>query len=248
MKIRIENSNAGFTDDVMNIIIENEECKWPNLKQLIEAKTDLKFRIKDEQQSKELQEFLSDLGVYWADEEKGVCKYLDKPYLHCGRLRGNGLPLYSKICISYNDTELEFKTPQGNLEFDFANDCLIEECKWPNLKKLIEDKIPLKFRIKDERHDREFQEFMFTLDVGWLNTGKCFYSTNYPTTISFGAFYPDQPSKVSLFFNGISSEKFFDFANDCLVEEKTIKRIKFNKTNLRIIEIEKILNKIKEDQ
>lgn len=196
------------------------------LKQLVKDKVPLKFRINCPSQSRELQDFMFALGVMWATDADWALSSINKeeePYLFCdserymdGVLLGG---LSSKYAITWDD-ETEIFEKSGSKEFDLINDRLIEECRWPNLKKLIEDKIPLKFRIKDERHDREFQEFMFTLDVGWLNKGKCFYSTNYPTTISFGAFYPDQPSKVSLFFNGISSEKFFDFANDCLVEEK----------------------------
>ncbi len=146
MKIRIENSNAGFTDDVMNIIIENEECKWPNLKQLIEAKTDLKFRIKDEQQSKELQEFFFALDVYWHYGDKQLWDLKERNLISS---------FYGKKYCLLCDNEDDF----------IRNDA-----------------------------------------------------------------------------------QAFDLENDCLVEEETIKRIKFNKTNLRIIEIEKILNKIKEDQ
>ena len=120
------------------------------------------------------------------------------------------------------------------------------------LKKLIKNKVPLKFRIKSEEQSKELQDFLFSHSIYWVDGDKIVCETHW--TFLFLGY--DDDYYLTLCHEDVEDccfkpfeGKEFDLANDCLVEEdETIKRIKFNKTNLHIIEIEKILNKIKEDQ
>lgn len=102
------------------------------------------------------------------------------------------------------------------------------------LKKLVQDKIPLKFRIKDEQQSKELQEFLFTLGFGWVSA---FYERNEKKIIEDKhkiVWCTDKPflyfrqyiSSGDIFFirwdddpENFENDKIleFDLENDCLI-------------------------------
>lgn len=220
------------------------------LKQLVKDKVPLKFRIKNEKQFKELREFMYALDVFLKGE---TFDYLDKNILAEG---GEAFYLFSSIddfekysmsiCVRNHDWCC-FSKKEGK-EFDIINDYLIEECKWPNLKKLVESKTPLKFRVKDEKQSRELQKFLFLLDVSWIYGSTevkkihregltcAFYDETY------GLFYDDDCGYQ------VDIPKGFDLDNDCLIKKEsppfTFKWRKLLSTNEKIDLIECKLSEI----
>ena len=194
-----------------------EECKWPNLKELIESRTSLKFRIKSEKQGNELQELMFSLGVYWhyGAEEKII--NIEKRNLVCSYY----LKQYCFICKN----SCCFNEDESNL-YDLDNDCLIESCKWPNLKKLVEAKTELKFRIKSEEQFKELQNFMFALDVRWYEGEReCKYLDMGVNFLYCGGAHENAYClRLQMFNPGRcfldSDKKEFDLINDCLLKEE----------------------------
>jgi hypothetical protein len=116
-------SNVGESKFDVDLSQFKEEPKYysETLKKLIEQKVNLKFRIKDEQQSKELQEFLFSLGVFWRDDcEKLI--YLNHPFLWAS---GKGCEF---AITSEPDDEAWFRGSSAQ-EFDLEKDCLVEKPK-----------------------------------------------------------------------------------------------------------------------
>lgn len=191
------------------------------LKQLIKDKTPLKFRVKSEQQSRELQNFLFALDVDWGFGDPSVPMYTDEPFLFYNDSSLNGLTWVGASQENhFNQNKVK--------EFDLTNDCLVEECKWPNLKKLVDAKTPLKFRVKDAQQSRKVQAFLFYLGVRWRHTEDTCHRKNF-LYMFLGCFCssPDEykiagcksDSDTCCFDNEKSTEyKEFDLENDCLVE------------------------------
>ncbi len=92
-----------------------EECKWPNLKKLVEAKEGLSFKIKDEEQNIQLQKFLFAQGVCW-DWDSFELRPDKDGYIS---LWNDGSD-YSFVPCSYFDGEY-------CKEYDLENDCLVEQ-------------------------------------------------------------------------------------------------------------------------
>jgi hypothetical protein len=95
------------------------------------------------------------------------------------------------------------------------------------LKQLIKDKVPLKFRIKDEQQSKELQEFLFAMDVGW---GRWKEITYVDSPFLFVGDQLDQMGKYRLLhapvteiFDSYPAQEF-DLKHDCLAEEIPIAR------------------------
>jgi len=190
-----------------------EECKWPNLKKLVEAKTELKFRINSPEQSKELQEFLFKNDVYWRDPiQDPLC--LDAKFLFIG-FKPNDL--YSTAYrITKEDSDEEYFENNYYREFDLENDCIIEECKWPNLKKLVEKKTWLNFRIKNTEQSEEIQRFLFDLGIKW-NNGQSHLAHTDAKFLNLW----DEDNYTITYSNDIDTmSKEYDLENDCIRENK----------------------------
>ncbi len=193
-----------------------EECKWPNLKKLVDAKTPLKFRVKDAKQSRKIQAFLFSLGVRWHHTED-TCHRKNFLYMFLGCFYSSpdeykiaGCKSDSETCCFDNEKSTEYK------EFDFENDCLVEPCKWPNLKKLVRAKVPLKFRIKDVQQSKELQDFLFDLDFSWPDGRKTpMYCEEKYIFIDYN--YYRSPT-LNYFYFYTHDVKKFDLTNDCLLE------------------------------
>ncbi len=203
-----------------------------NLIDLILTGVNLKFRIKDEQQSKELQEMFFTLGAcgYGGANPYTYAASSNPFYLHCKTDKcGN-------YVITWSEGTEEYFNSLPSKEYDLENHCLVEECKWPNLKKLVEAMTPLKFRIKDEDQGRELQEMLFCFECGWPNPemfvhtcSKVVQSTedkpflflsdiiniyNY-RAIGYMGEYGER------FFNDHESKEY-DLENDCLVDSPVL--------------------------
>lgn len=99
------------------------------------------------------------------------------------------------------------------------------------LKKLVLDKTPLKFRIKDAQQSKEFQEFLFALNVNWgsnekeiqsINTKFLYYDPKY-----------NHITRGDSEFNFIDHENSeFCLENDCVIEEKKDKYQTANKIEI----------------
>lgn len=233
------------------------------LKQLIKDKVPLKFRIKDEQQSKELQDFMFAMDITWEEGEfgKSLPSYQEKPYIFVGKKTYKfGIickELFSKTYnIMWDDSKEFFEESIDYKEFDLENDCLVEECKWPNLRKLIEAKTPLKFRIKNEEQKKEFQEFMFKQGVYWHDGSRSFYKTDAELfmleTDGHYGFFICRLSSESYYFKNFNGKEF-DLANDCFSEEEIEKARKevedslYESDRAMLEEVSKILMHIKEN-
>jgi len=103
------------------------------LKQLVKDKVPLKFRIKDEQQSKELQKFLFALDIGWATGSKEI-KYLSKPYLFLDKFWVFDYSLFhgDDGCTSCDNNPKEF---------DLKNDCLVDDRNENRSEKEIIDEL-----------------------------------------------------------------------------------------------------------
>ncbi|KKL69395.1 hypothetical protein LCGC14_2115400 [marine sediment metagenome] len=223
------------------------------LKQLVKDKVPLKFRIKNEKQFKELREFMYALDVFLKGE---TFDYLDKDILAEG---GEAFYLFSSIddfekysmsiCVRNHDGCC-FSKKEAK-EFDIINDRIIQECKWSNLKKLVEDKTVLGFVVKDEKQGQEIQEFLFSLDVGWHFGAKemmvlagrnliCAFKNK-----TYCMYCDDNPGFLRY------DPKEFDFENDRLIEEeeKTRTTTEYSLYEREMLEqVSKILTNIKEDR
>ena len=105
------------------------------LKQLVKERVNLKFRIKDAQQFKEIQDFMFALDVFWVEEEK-ECLYLDEKidFLTIDNRYDN---IYALICVpdssdSSESSDLADKESErwfkelSIKEFSIDEDCLVE--------------------------------------------------------------------------------------------------------------------------
>lgn len=100
------------------------------------------------------------------------------------------------------------------------------------LKQLVKDKVPLKFRIKDEQQFKELKDFLYALEVDLLDNDSyelmyhdALDDLHYPIFIITGItgffYYMKEfhdKSEEHLFHDSKNEE--FDLENDCLVEEK----------------------------
>lgn len=218
------------------------------LKQLVKDKVPLKFRIKNEQQSKELQDFFFALDVFWKDGDRNVSE-TNKEFLFLGDDSNNRY--YLTMCDN-NESCCWLRSKCK--EFDLENDCLVEECKWPNLKKLVEAKVRLKFRIKNEQQSKEIHDFLSNLDI---KAGEPNVEGTQNSFLFIG--YYNQYTRRSCFYKNESccfadcKNKEFDLENDCLVKEETIHtEITWNNkislvAKLQIL-VDSIQTLIKEDQ
>lgn len=196
------------------------------LKQLVKDNTLLKFRIKDEQQFKELKDFLYALEVDLLDSDSYELMYhdaLDDLHYPIFIIMGiTGFFYYMKEF--YDKSAYHLFLDSKNKEFDLEKDCLVEACKWPNLKKLVEGKTTtLKFRIKDAQQSKELQELLFALDVSW--SPHCdnfqyrhFHLEHLAIAVNFDRVYLYYLYDDAM-FDRLSSKEF-DLENDCLVEEE----------------------------
>jgi len=212
------------------------------LKQLVKDKVPLKFRINCPSQSRELQDFMFALDVGWAYDGAKVLQHLDASFLFYRAYDVNGLIQSSDDSDFYN---------REAKEFDIINDRIIQECKWPNLKKLVEDKTVLGFVVKDEKQGQEIQEFLFSLDVGWHFGAKemmvlagrnliCAFKNK-----TYCMYCDDNPGFLRY------DPKEFDFENDRLIEEeeKTRTTTEYSLYEREMLEqVSKILTNIKEDR
>ncbi|KKN70243.1 hypothetical protein LCGC14_0432680 [marine sediment metagenome] len=210
------------------------------LKQLIKDKVDLKFRIKDEKELIELLDFAFTLNLNWVEPD--ASPFLSKvKFIYFEHFNN----IYS---IRYDDEHSREKfLLYENKEFSIDNDRLIEECKWPNLKKLVENKVSLKFYIRDRNQYKDLIEFFKTLGVDFACDFKrqcCKYIVSKSTGFfdRYTAFsYGDYP-----IYHSIKAQEF-DFENDCLVEEKIIKITWTDLERLFDIKFEDFKKSIKEN-
>ena len=203
-----------------------------NLHKLIKEKADLKFRIKDEEQSKAFQEMLFAMDVPWRGGNIERCYldrkflyYLDRKFLYLDNENAFGVPGDYNLMGSTFDSE-EYFNEHENKEYDLENDCLVEESRWPNLKKLVEEKTDLKFRIKSPEQSKEFQEMLFRIGIKWHKGQDC------PIRLEEKFLYLDDedanncPCDYDLMGDKQSNKNLFeqhkdqeyDLENDCLVE------------------------------
>lgn len=98
------------------------------------------------------------------------------------------------------------------------------------LKKLIQDKTPLKFRIKDEQQSKELQDFLFCCKRRWDNWIVGVYCNLDSLFLSIDDEFIYWIEDSSAFDNNENQE--FDLKNDCLVENKTDKYQTMRQTNL----------------